>query len=82
MAERIEIGYEAFVADGGERVGAVRRVFPDAVVVYVENAGDFRIPREAIDDVHFNKIILNCGKLEPRLRQAIGHEHDAEVPDR
>jgi hypothetical protein len=26
------------------------------------------------------KVVFDCKKLEPRLRKAIGHAHDAEVP--
>ena len=80
MAEKIEVGYQAFVSDGGEEFGAVRRVAPHEIVVYVENAGDFTIPISAVEAVHSQKVILNCKKLEPRLRKAIGHAHDAEKP--
>src|SRR4029077_20631142 len=38
----IEVGYQAFVSDGGEEFGAVRAVTPDFVLVWVENAGEFR----------------------------------------
>jgi hypothetical protein len=83
MQEAIEAGYQVFVADGGEDVGAVRQVAPDGqpeLVIYVENAGDFFVPLTAVKAVHFQKVILDCEKLEPRLRQAIGHAHDAEEP--
>jgi hypothetical protein len=83
MQEVIEVGYQVFVADGGEEVGAVRQVAPDGqpeLVIYVENAGDFVVPFTAIKAVHFQKVILDCDKLEPRLRQAIGHAHDSEEP--
>ena len=80
MREPIEIGYQAFVSDGGEEFGAIREVAPDALVVYVENAGEFRIPLEAVSAVHSQKVIFDCAKLDGRLRHAIGHAHDAEVP--
>jgi hypothetical protein len=80
MPEKIEVGYQAFVSDGGEEFGAVRRVAPREIVVYVENAGDFTIPLDAVEAVHSQKVILNCKKLDPRLRKAIGHAHDAEKP--
>ena len=80
MSNRIEIGYQAFVSDGGEEFGAVRRVSKDGVVVYVENAGDFHIPLDAVSAVHAQKVVFDCGKLDGRLRRAIGHAHDAEVP--
>ena len=83
MQESIEVGYQVFVADGSEEVGAVRQVAPDGqpeLVIYVENAGDFVVPFAAVKAVHFQKVILNCDKLEHRLRRAIGHAHDAEEP--
>jgi hypothetical protein len=83
MQEAIEVGYQVFVTDGGEEVGAVRQVAPDGqpeLVIYVENAGDFVVSLAAVKAVHFQKVILDCDKLEPRLRRAIGHAHDAEEP--
>jgi ribosomal 30S subunit maturation factor RimM len=83
MQEAIEVGYQVFVTDGGEEVGAVRQVAPDGqpeIVIYVENAGDFVVPFAAVKAVHFQKVILDCDKLEPHLRRAIGHAHDSEEP--
>ena len=83
MLEVIKPGYQAFVSDGGEEFGAVRQVSPNGrpeLVIYVENAGDFVVPLSAVEAVHSQKVILSCGKLEHRLRQAIGHAHDAEEP--
>jgi len=83
MREEIEIGYQVFVSDGGEGFGAVRQVAPHGqpeLVIYIENAGDFVVPLAAVEAVHSQKVILNCDKLEHRLRQAIGHAHDAEEP--
>jgi hypothetical protein len=31
-------------------------------------------------DAPSEKVIFECGKLDGRLRRAIGHAHDAEVP--
>ena len=84
MQEPIEVGYQAFVSDGGEEFGAVREVSPNGrpeLVIYVENAGDFVVPISAVEAVHSQKVILDCGKLERRLRQAIGHAHDVEEPN-
>ena len=80
MRDRIEIGYQAFVSDGGEEFGAVRDVSSDGLVVYVENAGDFYIAFDAVQAVHSQKVVFDCDKLDDRLRRAIGHAHDAEVP--
>jgi hypothetical protein len=76
MQEAVEIGYQTFVSDGGEEFGAVREVSPNGrpeLVIYVENAGDFVVPLSAVEAVHSQKVILTCGKLDRRLRQAIGH---------
>ena len=84
MRESIEVGYQTFVSDGGEEFGAVRQVAPHGrpeLVIYVENAGDFVVPLSAVESVHSQKVILSCAKLERRLRQAIGHAHDAEEPN-
>jgi len=78
MAEAIQVGYQAFVTDGGEEFGAIREVLPDAVVVYVENAGDFRVPLDAVASVHSQKVVFAPEKLEERLCEAIAHAHDEE----
>ena len=51
---------------------------PDAHSVYVENAGDFQVPVDAVVSVQSEKVTFDCRKLEPGLRSAIGHAHDAE----
>jgi hypothetical protein len=83
MREAIEVGYQTFVSDGDVAFGAVREVAPHGrpeLVIYVENAGDFVVPLTAVQAVHAQKVILSCGKLDPELRDAIGHAHDAEEP--
>ena len=83
MQQNIKIGFQAFVSDGGEEFGAVRDVSPDGkrLTVYVENAGDFVVSRDAVKSVHDQKIVLDCDKIEPKLREAIAHAHDAEDPN-
>lgn len=80
MSEAIEVGFQAFVLDGGEEFGAIRKISPNGrlLTVYVENAGDFDVPIDAVASVHSDKVVFDCGKLEARLRRAIGHAHDAE----
>jgi hypothetical protein len=83
-SENVQEGFEVFVADDAEAFGAVRQVRPNGraeLVVYVENAGDFVVPLSAVTAVHSQKVIVNRGKLDRRLRQAIGHAHDAEDPN-
>jgi hypothetical protein len=78
--EKIEVGYQTFVSDGGEEFGAIREVQGDRLVVYVENAGEFIVPVEAVVAVHSQKVIFASDRLDHRLREAIGHAHDAEQP--
>ena len=83
MREAIEVGYQTFVSDGEVAFGAVRQVAPRGrpeLVIYVENAGDFVVPLAAVEAVHAHKVILDSGKLDRELREAIGHAHDAEEP--
>ena len=63
MLERIEVGYQTFVSDGGEEFGAIRDVSPDGLVVYVENAGEFRVPLDGVKTVHAQKVIFECRKF-------------------
>ena len=84
MREQIEIGFQVFVSDGGEEVGAVRKVAPGGrpeLVVWIENGGDFTVPLDAVRAVHSQKVILDRDKLDQQVRAAIGHAHDAEQPD-
>ncbi len=81
--EAIDVGFQAYLDEGGEDFGAVREVAPDGrdeVVVYVENAGDFIIPLRAIRSAHDGKVVLEAAKLDQRLRDAIAHAHDREEP--
>jgi hypothetical protein len=81
--EQIQEGFEVFVSDADKPFGAVRQVSPHGrteLVVYVENAGDFPIALSAIKAVHSQKVIVDCDKLDHRLRKAIGHAHDSEDP--
>ena len=83
MEEKIEVGFQTFVSDGSEEFGAVRAVKPQGrpeLAIYVENAGDFTVPLDAVESVHSGKVIFKCSKLDRRLRHAIGHAHDAEKP--
>lgn len=77
----IEEGYDVFVHDGEVKVGAVRAVRPHELQIYVENAGDFFVPRSAVMEVVEGKVVLDCGSLDFSLRRAIGHAHDAEDPN-
>ncbi|HEX3664597.1 MAG TPA: hypothetical protein VHU23_05130 [Rhizomicrobium sp.] len=76
--EKIREGFDVFVHDGTKSFGAVREVRRAAIVVNVENAGDFTIPVSAVREVHDDKVILDSGKLDFDLRKAIGRAHEGE----
>jgi hypothetical protein len=76
----IEPGDSVYCEEGGSLVGAVREVHDDAIVVWIENAGEFRIGEEGLRAAHDRKVILDYDRLEPRLRDALAHARDAEVP--
>jgi hypothetical protein len=78
----IEVGFPVYLVEGGEMCGAVRGAVPgaDAFVVYVENAGDFEVPLDAVQSVHDGKVMLDAERLKVPLRYAIAHAHDHEEP--
>jgi hypothetical protein len=82
MHESIQLGDMVFVSDGGEGIGSVREIRPEPpeLVIYIENAGDFELPLSAVRGVHSGKVVLDCARLEPRLREATRHVRDAADP--
>jgi hypothetical protein len=80
MSEKIQEGFDVFTHDGQKAIGAVRQVRKDEIVIYVENAGDFTVPFSAVTDAHSEKVILDSGKLEARLKEAIRRAHSGEDP--
>jgi hypothetical protein len=81
MIERIEVGDMVFIAEGQEGIGAVRLVYKDKLVLFVENAGEFDVPAAAVVRVHDRKVIVNPARLSRQLLEAVGHAHDREDPD-
>jgi len=78
--EKIQTGFDVFLHDGENAIGAVRKVTPLEITVYIENAGDFVVPRGAIKAVHSGKVILTTDKIASALKQAIGRAHQGEEP--
>jgi hypothetical protein len=76
----VAIGYQVYLAEGGEEFGAVRAIGRDDFVVYVENGGDFTVEATAIKRVHDGKVVLDGARLGSALRTAIAHAHDREEP--
>ena len=80
ITEKIQEGFDVFLHDGQKAFGAVRQVRKSEIVVYVENAGDFEVPLSAVVDAHSEKVILDSGKLDAKLKEAIRKAHTGEDP--
>ena len=80
MHDKIQAGFDVFVHDGEKSFGAVRQVRKTELVVYIENAGDFEIPLSAVKDAEAGKVILDSGKLDAKLKDAIRRAHSGEDP--
>lgn len=78
--EKIAEGFDVFLHDGEKAFGAVRQLRHNAIMVYVENGGDFEVPLAAVKDVHDEKVVLDAGRLDARLREAIRRAHGGEDP--
>jgi hypothetical protein len=81
IKNQIEVGFQVFLKDGGDEVGAVRDLcgHRPEIVVYVENSGEFTVPLAAIETVHYQKVILDQGRLPEEMRVALRRAHDAET---
>jgi hypothetical protein len=78
MAEPIRVEHPVFLHDGEVAIGAVRKVGGQDLTIYIENAGDFFVPISAVQDVHYEKVILDGSKLDKKVHTAIGRAHAAE----
>jgi len=78
--EKIAEGFDVFLHDGDKAFGAVRQIRHGEIVVYVENGGDFEVPLSAIKDVHDEKVVLDAGRLDAKLKEAIRRAHTGEDP--
>ena len=76
----VQVGDQVFLEEGGEEIGAVRRVARDHVVIYVEGAGDFTLNGPEVAAAHDGKLRLDPTRLEPKLLAAAraAHEHETE----
>jgi hypothetical protein len=82
LDNHIEIGFQVYAVEGGEEFGAVLGYMPQAntQVVYIENAGDFVIPLEAVQAVNDGKVVVDIGRVDAVVPRAIAHAHDREEP--
>jgi len=75
----VQVGDHVFLEEGGEEIGAVRKVARDHLVVYIEGAGDFTLHGPEIAAVHDGKLRLDPSKLEPKLLEAAQAAHENET---
>lgn len=79
MGFQVRIGDQLFLEEGGEEIGAVRKVEPDHLVVYVEAAGDFVVPGTWVHAAHDGKVVLDRGKVDARFLAAAQSAHEQET---
>lgn len=75
----VSVGDHVFLEDGGEEIGAVRKVERDHLVVYVEAAGDFIVRGPEVKAVHYGKVILVPELVDPQLLEAARAAHENET---
>ena len=75
----IQVGDQVFLEEGGEEIGAVRKVAKDHLVIYIEGAGDFTLSGPEIAAAHDGKVRLEPAKLEATLLAAARAAHDSET---
>jgi hypothetical protein len=78
-AFNVQVGFQVFLKEGGEEIGAVREVAHDHVVVYVEGAGDFIVKGPEVHAAHDGKLILDPVMMTPEMLAATRHAHDHET---
>ena len=81
MAFHVDIGDQVFLEEGGEEIGAVRKVAPDHLVVYVEAAGDFVVPGGWVRAAHHGKVVLDPQRIENQAfldAAAVAHEREID----
>jgi hypothetical protein len=75
----VAVGDHVFLEEGGEEIGAVRKIERDHLVVYVEAAGDFVVRGPEVKAIHYGKVVLEADKVDPRLLEAARGAHERET---
>ena len=79
MSFQVQLGDQLFLEEGGEEIGAVRKVAPDHLVVYIEAAGDFNIPGTWVRAAHNGKVVLDPEKCDEAFLTAARTAHERET---
>jgi hypothetical protein len=82
MAEPLSIypGDEVFVDDGKDIVAHIRRSNLREVSIFIEDVGDFTLPRDAVKTANNGRVVLFCKKIPIEMRAEIGHLHGDPDP--
>ena len=75
----VSVDDQVFLEEGGEEIGAVRKVAKDHLVVYVENNGDFEVPGPAVRAAHDGKVVLDASQLPAEMLKAVENAHSKET---
>lgn len=76
---QVSVDDQVFLEEGGEEIGAVRKVAKDHLVVYIENNGDFEVAGPAVRAAHDGKVVLDEAQLSPELLKALSTAHIKET---
>ena len=76
---QVSVGDQVYLEEGGEEIGAVRKVAKDHLVIYIEAAGDFVVPGPGVRAAHDGKVVLDPHNLEPTLLDAARTAHERET---
>jgi hypothetical protein len=80
MADDIRSEFMVFFSEGAEGIGAVRETSDDTLSVYIENCGEFLVPRSAVKAVHDGKVILDRDRVSEKFLRAVSVSHAGEDP--
>jgi hypothetical protein len=75
----VQVGDQVFLEEGGEEIGAVRKVAKDHIVIYIEAAGDFVVEGTGVHAAHDGKVVLSAENLEPKVLEAARSAHERET---
>ena len=75
---RVRRDWLVFAREGAVGIGAVRRVEPGRLLVYVEGYGDVPVAEEQIAAIHDEKVVIDPERMPEDVRRAIAHAHDRE----
>lgn len=75
----IAVGDHVFLEGTSEPIGGIRSIRPKALLVYVEGAGDFLVPLQAIRAARYGKVVLDPAQLDERFLDAARAAHTRET---